>query len=71
MLEVRDLRVHYGTVEAVKGVSFHLDAGEMISLIGANGAGKSTILRALTGLVQPSAGTITFENSTMVGLSPH
>jgi branched-chain amino acid transport system ATP-binding protein len=71
MLEVRDVRVHYGTVEAVKGVSFHLDAGEMISLIGANGAGKSTILRALTGLVQPSAGTITFENISLVGLSPH
>jgi branched-chain amino acid transport system ATP-binding protein len=71
MLEVRDLRVHYGTVEAVKGVSFHLDAGEMISLIGANGAGKSTVLRSLTGLVQPSAGTITFENISLVGLSPH
>jgi branched-chain amino acid transport system ATP-binding protein len=71
MLEVRDLRVHYGTVEAVKRVSFHLDAGEMISLIGANGAGKSTILRALTGLVQPSAGTITFDNMSLVGLSPH
>jgi branched-chain amino acid transport system ATP-binding protein len=71
MLEVRDLRVHYGTVEAVKGVSFHLDAGEMISLIGANGAGKSTILRSLTGLVQPSAGTISFENISLVGLSPH
>jgi len=71
MLEVCDLRVHYGTVEAVKGVSFHLDAGEMISLIGANGAGKSTILRSLTGLVQPSAGTITFESISLVGLSPH
>jgi branched-chain amino acid transport system ATP-binding protein len=71
MLEVRDLRVHYGTVEAVKGVSFHLDAGEMLSLIGANGAGKSTILRALTGLVQPSAGTITFDNMSLVGLAPH
>jgi len=71
MLEVRDLRVHYGTVEAVKGVSFHLDAGEMISLIGANGAGKSTILRSLTGLVQPSAGTISFENTSLVGLPPH
>ncbi len=71
MLEVRDLRVHYGTVEAVKGVSFHLDAGEMISLIGANGAGKSTILRSLTGLVHPSAGTITFESISLVGLSPH
>jgi branched-chain amino acid transport system ATP-binding protein len=71
MLEVLDLRVHYGTVEAVKGVSFHLDAGEMISLIGANGAGKSTILRALTGLVQPSAGTIMFEHISLLGLSPH
>jgi branched-chain amino acid transport system ATP-binding protein len=71
MLEVRDLQVHYGTVEAVKGVSFHLNAGEMISLIGANGAGKSTILRALTGLVQPSAGTITFDNTSLLGLSPH
>jgi branched-chain amino acid transport system ATP-binding protein len=71
MLEVRDLRVHYGIVEAVKGVSFHLQAGEMISLIGANGAGKSTILRSLTGLVQPSAGVITFENTSLVGLSPH
>lgn len=71
MLEVRDLRVHYGTVEAVKGVSFYLDTGEMISLIGANGAGKSTLLRALTGLVQPSAGTITFEHISLVGLSPH
>jgi branched-chain amino acid transport system ATP-binding protein len=71
MLEVRDLRVHYGTVEAVKGVSFHLDAGEMISLIGANGAGKSTILRALTGLVQPSAGTITFDHISLASRSPH
>jgi branched-chain amino acid transport system ATP-binding protein len=71
MLEVRDLRVHYGIVEAVKGVSFHLQAGEMISLIGANGAGKSTILRSLTGLVQPSAGAITFENTSLIGLSPH
>jgi branched-chain amino acid transport system ATP-binding protein len=71
MLEVRDLQVHYGTVEAVNGVSFHLEAGEMISLIGANGAGKSTILRALTGLVQPSAGTITFDDISLLGLSPH
>jgi branched-chain amino acid transport system ATP-binding protein len=71
MLEVRDLRVHYGAVEAVKGVSFQIDAGEMISLIGANGAGKSTILRALTGLVRPSSGTIEFLGQSLVGLSPH
>src|SRR6266705_7136670 len=71
MLEVKNLRVHYGTVEAVRGVSFHVNAGEMVSLIGANGAGKSTILRSLTGLVQPSAGAIAFENTSLIGLSPH
>jgi branched-chain amino acid transport system ATP-binding protein len=71
MLEVKNLQVHYGTVEAVRGVSFHVNAGEMISLIGANGAGKSTILRSLTGLVQPSAGDILFENRSLINLSPH
>src|SRR5215468_10667693 len=71
MLEVRDLRVHYGTVEAVRGVSFHVNAGEMISLIGANGAGKSTILRSLTGLVPPSAGDILFDSRSLLNLSPH
>jgi len=71
MLEVQDLRVHYGTVEAVKGVSFHISAGAIVSLIGANGAGKSTILRALTGLVQPSGGEVRFENTSLVGLAPH
>jgi branched-chain amino acid transport system ATP-binding protein len=71
MLEVRDLHVHYGTVEAVKGVSFQINAGEIVSLIGANGAGKSTILRALTGLVRPSSGTIEFHGQSLVGLAPH
>lgn len=71
MLEVRDLQVHYGTVEAVKGVSFQIEAGEIISLIGANGAGKSTILRALSGLVRPSSGTIEFQGTSLVGLSTH
>jgi branched-chain amino acid transport system ATP-binding protein len=71
MLEVRDLHVHYGAVEAVKGVSFQINAGEIISLIGANGAGKSTILRALTGLVRPSSGTIEFHGQSLVGLAPH
>lgn len=71
MLEVRELRVHYGVVEAVKGVSFHIEAGEIISLIGANGAGKSTILRALTGLVRPSSGTVEFQGASLVGVSTH
>jgi branched-chain amino acid transport system ATP-binding protein len=71
MLEVTNLQVHYGTVEAVRGVSFHVNAGELISLIGANGAGKSTILRSLTGLVQPSGGDILFESRSLLNLSPH
>jgi branched-chain amino acid transport system ATP-binding protein len=71
MLEVKELRVHYGIVEAVKSVSFQIDAGAIVSLIGANGAGKSTILRALTGLVTPSSGEIRFETMPLVGLAPH
>src|SRR2546421_1111 len=56
MLEVENLRVRYGTVEAVKGVSFRVSAGTIVSLIGANGAGKTTSLRALTGLGRPGGG---------------
>lgn len=71
MLEVKNLHVHYGTVEAVKGVSFEISAGAIVSLIGANGAGKSTILRSLTGLVHPSGGEARFEGRSLVGLAPH
>jgi branched-chain amino acid transport system ATP-binding protein len=71
MLEVEDLRVHYGTVEAVKGISFTVGAGAIISLIGANGAGKTTSLRAITGLVRPSGGDLRFENRSLVGLAAH
>src|SRR5213083_439920 len=71
MLDVKDLRVRYGTVEAVKGVSFRVDAGAIVSLIGANGAGKTTSLRALTGLVRPSGGDVRFENTSLIGVPPH
>ena len=71
MLEVENLWVRYGTVEAVKGVSFSVPAGSIVSLIGANGAGKTTSLRALTGLVQPGAGELRFESTSLVGLAPH
>jgi branched-chain amino acid transport system ATP-binding protein len=71
MLEVKDLRVRYGTVEAVKGISFEVGAGAIISLIGANGAGKTTSLRALTGLVRPSGGDVRFEETSLIGLAPH
>ena len=71
MLEVENLRVHYGTVEAVKGVSFQVAPGTIVSLIGANGAGKTTSLRALTGLVKPSGGEVRFEGTSLSGLAPH
>jgi branched-chain amino acid transport system ATP-binding protein len=71
MLEVENLHVRYGTVEAVNGLSFHVPAGSIVSLIGANGAGKTTSLRALTGLVRPSGGSLRFENTSLIGLAPH
>ena len=71
MLEVKDLCVRYGVVEAVKGISFQVSAGAIVSLIGANGAGKTTSLRALTGLVKPSGGEVRFENASLNGLAPH
>ena len=60
MLKVENLSVHYGMIHAVRGVSFEVNEGEVVSLIGANGAGKTTILRTLSGLVRPSAGKIQF-----------
>lgn len=61
MLEIRDLEVYYGVIQAIKGISFDVNEGEVIALIGANGAGKTTILHTITGLLSPKAGTITFE----------
>jgi branched-chain amino acid transport system ATP-binding protein len=71
MLEVRDLHVRYGTVEAVRGLSFLVSERAIVSLIGANGAGKTTSLRALMGLIKPSAGEIRFEHTSLIGLAPH
>lgn len=69
MLEVKDLEVNYGIIKAVKGISFHVDEGEIIALIGANGAGKTTTLQTISGMLQPSAGTITF-NGTDITKTP-
>ncbi|MTB64497.1 ATP-binding cassette domain-containing protein [Streptococcus sp. zg-86] len=60
MLTVENLSVHYGVIEAVKNVSFEVNEGEVVTLIGANGAGKTSILRTISGLVRPSSGTISF-----------
>ena len=70
LLEVTDLEVHYGKVQAVTGIDLRLEAADIIALIGANGAGKSTTLRALSGLNRPTTGTILFEGERIDGLQP-
>ena len=69
-LELTDVELYYGNVYALKSVSMNLEVGETVALIGANGAGKSSILRAITGLARPSAGHITFQGESLVGLDP-
>jgi branched-chain amino acid transport system ATP-binding protein len=70
MLEVRNLRVHYDRVEAIKGVSLDLDRGSIVTLIGNNGSGKSTIIRTISGLQRPTSGEILFEQGTIHGMPP-
>ncbi len=70
LLEVTGLEVHYGKVQAIKGIDIRLQAADIITLIGANGAGKSTTLRTLSGLNRPTAGTIMFEGERIDGLEP-
>ena len=61
MLEVKDLQVYYGMIQAIKGISFEVNQGEVIALIGANGAGKTTTLHTVTGLISPKSGQVLFE----------
>ena len=67
ILSVKDLQVNYGGIEAVKGISFDVPAGDIVTLIGANGAGKSTTLKAIAGLVKPRSGSIEFEGANITG----
>jgi len=71
LLEVSGLRVGYGVIEAVKGVDFSLARGKITSLLGANGAGKSTTLLALSGLLRASAGSIRFDDVEIANLPSH
>ena len=70
MLQIDELRVNYGRVPALHGISLHVDEGEAVALVGPNGAGKTTTLFAIFGLVAPAAGTILFEGESLAGLSP-
>jgi len=71
LLEVKDLSVAYGKIVAVKGISFNVDKGEIVTLIGSNGAGKSTTLRTISGLLAPKSGTITFKGEQISGMQGH
>jgi ABC-type branched-chain amino acid transport systems, ATPase component len=71
MLEVRDLEVFYGMIQAIKGISFEVNEGEVIALIGANGAGKTTTLHTVSGLLAPKAGTVTFEGKDITKTPAH
>ncbi len=71
LLSVQDLSVSYGAIRAVRSISFEIKAGEIVTLIGANGAGKSTVLNTLSGLIKPDAGSIVFSGENIVGMKPH
>ena len=71
MLKVTDLKVYYGVIQAIKGISFEVNEGEVIALIGANGAGKTTILHTITGLVEAKSGTVEFEGTNITKMPGH
>jgi branched-chain amino acid transport system ATP-binding protein len=71
MLTVSDLQVHYGAIHALHGVSLDVPAGKIVTLIGCNGAGKSTTLRTVSGLIRPTSGSIQYEGKPIDGLAPH
>lgn len=71
LLEIKNLEVNYGVIKAIKGVSFDVNEGEIIALIGANGAGKTTILHTITGLIQAKKGSIVFDGKELTKTPPH
>jgi branched-chain amino acid transport system ATP-binding protein len=71
VLEIEDLHVAYGSIQALRGISLRVDAGELVTLIGSNGAGKSTTLLTISGVLRPRQGHIRFEGRDLVGVAPH
>ena len=70
LLKIEDLKVNYGGIEAVKGISLSVEEGQIVTLIGANGAGKSTTLRTVAGLIKPAEGRIRLQAEDITGMSP-
>ncbi len=71
MLEVTNLNVHYGAIQALHGVSLRVEAGQIVTLIGSNGAGKTTTLRAIAGMLRGVRGSVVFEGRSILGMAPH
>lgn len=71
LLEVKDLNVYYGVIQALKGISFEVNEGEIVTLIGANGAGKTTTMQSIMGLITPKSGEITYDGQSIVGVPTH
>jgi branched-chain amino acid transport system ATP-binding protein len=71
ILSIKDLHINYGLVEAIHGISLDVAQGEIVALIGANGAGKTTILRAISGLLKPTKGSVTFDGTEVSSMRPH
>ncbi|AFS78189.1 High-affinity branched-chain amino acid ABC transporter ATP-binding protein LivF [Gottschalkia acidurici 9a] len=71
MLKVKDLQVYYGMINAIKGISFEVKKGEIVTLIGANGAGKTTILQSLSGMIKPKEGVVEYNGENILSLDPH
>lgn len=71
MLSIKDLQVYYGVIQAIKGISFEVNEGEIIALIGANGAGKTTILHTVSGLIPAKSGSVQFEGKELTKTAPH
>ena len=70
ILEIKNLSVAYGGIEAIKDISFDVEEGKIVTLIGSNGAGKSSTLRSIAGIVKAKAGEVLFEGENILGLSP-
>ena len=71
MLRIEDLDLHYGDAQALSGVSLHVPQGAIVAIVGANGAGKTSLIRAIAGMLKPSAGTIRFKGVSIAGLASH